>query len=381
MNRDYVIVGGGLAGGLIALAVRQVQPAATITIVERDNRPGGNHTWAFHSADVPAAAECFVRPLIHAAWPGYTVRFPGYERRVSSRYAAVSVERFAEVLDSSGCELLTNTHADTLGRNTVELSDGKTIAARCVIDARGPTADATRTAGYQKFVGLEVELESPWPQALPTVMDATVPQDDGYRFVYTLPFTPTRVLVEETHFADTPDLDRVKLRSRIHEHLRGNGVSSWRVLREESGVLPMPWSGGDIRVDPAAPLTVGYAGGWFQPATGYSFPLAVRLALAVANVGPESAHLAAAAYARRLAPRQRFSRFLNRLLFTLVTPDQRWQVFRRLYRSLPDAVLARFYACEFGAIDAGRLLLGWPPPLSPFRLLQRSEVRPCPSPS
>lgn len=379
-RRDYVIVGGGLSGGMIALALRHLRPRATVTIVERGGRVAGNHTWAFHALDVPAAADGFVRPLVLANWPGYEVRFPGYERDVPQRYAAVTADRFAATLEAGGCELMTRAEAANVTATTVRLTNGTEFSGRCVIDARGPTAESRSGSGYQKFLGLEVECDRPWPSRLPTVMDATVPQDDGYRFVYSLPFTTTRVLVEDTYFSDSPHLDSVKLRTRVGDYLKDRGMHSWQVVREESGVLPMPWCRDASRADPAGPLLAGYAGGWFHPATGYSFPHAVRLALAVASVPPEQAGAAAAALARTMAPRQRFSRFLNRLLFTLVTPTERWRVFRRLYRTLPDAMLARFYACEFGRIDAGRLLLGWPPPLSPSRLFLRPEVRPCPQP-
>ncbi len=379
-RRDYLIVGGGLAGGLIALAVRHLQPRATVTVVERGDRPGGNHTWAFHSHDLPPAADGFVRPLVAADWPGYRVQFPGYRRDVPSRYAAISAGRFAAAVENCGCDLRTRAEAVVVAADRVELADATTLHGRCVIDARGPAAEPPASAGFQKFVGLEVETDRPWPHATPTVMDAVVSQDDGFRFVYALPFTPTRLLVEDTYFSDCPHLDRAKLRSRVGDYLRAAGVRNWRVLREESGVLPMPWAGGRVAVNPTGPLAAGYAGGWFHPATGYSFPLAVRLAVAVASVPPGQAHAAAAGVARRAAPRQRFARFLNRLLFTAVTPAERWQVFRRLYRSLPDSLLARFYALEFGPVDAGRLLVGWPPPLSPSRLFPRPEVRPCPSP-
>jgi lycopene beta-cyclase len=378
---DYLIVGGGLAGGLIALAVRHHQPDATVTVLERAARPAGNHTWAFHALDVPAAADGFVRQLVTTNWAGYRVRFPGYERVVSSSYAAVTADQFAEVVSQSGCELLTGSEVVHLSADRAVLDDGRELHGRCVVDARGPVADPPPGCGFQKFVGLEVETDQPWPHPLPIVMDAVVPQQDGYRFVYALPFGPNRVLVEETYFSDTSNLDRDKLRSQVGDYLRAAGVSSWQVIREEAGVLPMPWTGRGVHAKSGGPLAVGYAGGWFHPATGYSFPLAVRLALAVASVPPEQAQAAAAGLARRVARQQRFGRFLNRLLFTLVTPDQRWQVFRRLYRSLPDALMNRFYACEFGAIDAARLLAGWPPPLSPSRLILRPEVRPCPSPT
>jgi lycopene beta-cyclase len=200
-------------------------------------------------------------------------------------------------------------------------------------------------------------------------MDATVEQTDGFHFVYTLPLTPTRVLVEDTYFSDTPDLDRETTRTQVERYL-GERVGGWRVIREESGVLPMPWRPEPRRNGPG-PLVGGYAGGWFHPATGYSFPVALRFALAVASVPPEDAARAANTLARRLRPRWQFARFLNRLLFQFVPPDGRWQVFARLYRTLPPAVLARFYALEFTAADAGRILVGRPPRIDLLRPLRR----------
>jgi hypothetical protein len=108
--------------------------------------------------------------------------------------------------------------------------------------------------------------------------------------------------------------------------------------------------------------------------------VAVRVALAIASVSPADARNTLRRLAGRIAPRQRFARFLNRLLFTLVVPEQRWQVFRRLYRAVPDATLHRFYALEFGALDAARMVVGWPPPVALSRLIHRPEPTPCQSP-
>jgi len=373
-EHDYIIVGGGLQGGLIALTLRQIQPHARVMLIERGPRPAGNHTWSFHAADLPAESEPIVRPLIVGKWSGYWVKFPDYSCNVASAYASISSEFFADALETCGCDLLTNTIATAIAPNRVQLADGSELAARCVIDARGPeAAEVPSGTGYQKFVGLEIETERPWPETLPTVMDATVPQTDGYRFVYTLPFTPHRILIEDTYFADGNALDYAVLRQRVEDVIVAANIGTWRILREESGVLPMPWAGAGISGNASGLLVTGYAGGWFHPATGYSFPLAVRLALAIANCSPDRAHMAAKSLARKIVPRQQFARLLNRLLFTVVVPSERWQVFRRLYRSLPDSLLNRFYALEFGAIDAARLLVGWPPPLALSRLIHRPE--------
>jgi lycopene beta-cyclase len=379
---DYVLVGGGLQSGLLALALKDRRPAARVVVVEAADRLGGNHTWSFHAADVPAAAAPLVEPLVVAAWPAYEVRFPGRTRVVPSRYATISADRFAAVVrgavESGGWELRLNARAVEVGRHRVALESGEQLAGRCVIDSRGPHA-AGSGCGYQTFLGLEVETRDPWPDRRPVVMDARVPQGDGFHFIYTLPLGPTRVLVEDTYFSDSPRLDAAAARAAVEAHL-AERVRGWRVVRRESGVLPMPWRA-DRPPEAAGPVRGGYAGGWFHPATGYSFPVAVRFALAVAAVPPEDAARAAAALAARLEPRRRFARLLNRLLFRLVPPEARWQVFARLYRTLPPGVLARFHALEFSTADALRLLVGRPPRIDPVRALRRPGQYPCLSPN
>ena len=74
-------------------------------------------------------------------------------------------------------------------------------------------------------------------------MDATVPQDDGFRFVYVLPLAEDRVLVEDTCFSDTDILDREALRARALAYAREKGLGPFEVVREEEGVLPLPWTG------------------------------------------------------------------------------------------------------------------------------------------
>lgn len=369
---DYVLAGGGLQNGLVALALARQQPGASVALVEADDRLGGNHTWSFHAADVPAGAAELVRPLVVASWPGYEVRFPGHHRTLASPYATITCERFDAVLRSAarvcGWDLRLGSRVEAVASDGVALATGERLAARCVIDSRGPLRRTTG-CGYQKFVGLEVETDRPWPDRLPTVMDAAVAQSDGFHFLYTLPFSPTRVLVEDTFFSDTPALDAEACRRRVTDYLEQR-TGRWRILREESGVLPMPWSADLPEAPGNGPVRGGYSGGWFHPATGYSFPAALRFALAVAAVPPEAARGGTAALAQRLRPRWAFARFLNWLLFRLVPPDGRWQVFARLYRTLSPAVLARFYALEFSAADAARIVFGRPPrvdPLRPFR--------------
>jgi lycopene beta-cyclase len=358
---EYVLVGGGLQNALIAMALLDRPRPPCIALVERGERLGGNHTWCFHAGDAPAGAS-WIDPLVVQRWGGHEVLFPTLRRRIASEYAAISSERLdavvrARLAAAPGSALFLGRSARSIGPDRVVLEDGEVLSAPVVIEARGPSSQDG--AGYQKFLGLELALDRPHGLTEPTLMDATVLQVDGYRFVYVLPLAPDRLLVEDTYFSDRADLDRDALRARVLGYARSRGFGRAEVVREEEGVLPMPWRGSGLPRPSASPLAAGYQGGWFHPATGYSFPIAARLAALVARAeplfGPELERLAASV--RRQAT---FARQLNRLLFRWCEPGQRWQILERFYR-LPEALIRRFYALELEPGDMARLVLGRPP--------------------
>lgn len=363
---DVVLVGGGLQNGLIALALLYHRPGCRIAMIERGERIGGNHLWCFHAGDVPAEQRAWVDPLVRVRWPSYRVHFPELERRLEHEYAAVPSEQLRDVVETAlerapGCQLALSTEATSIARDHVVCGDGSRFDAPLVVDARGP--DRLTTAGavaYQKFVGLELELSSPCPIETPIVMDARVPQSDGFRFVYVLPFDAHHVLVEDTYFSDTPDLDVHTLRSEILRYAALHGMKVRNVGREEVGVLPLPAR--SVPPTPAdGPLVAGYQGGWFHPTTGYSFPTAVRVAAHLASSPPGRER--GQKWDAMLAEQRRQLRFcliLNRLFFGAFAPADRWNVIERFYR-LPEDTVRRFYAMQLTASDRARIVCGRPP--------------------
>jgi lycopene beta-cyclase len=365
MSFEGILVGGGLQSALIALAVLQRHPHARLALVEREHALGGVHTWSFHAGDLGEAMARVVEPLVVRRWPGYEVAFPGLARRLEQPYASISSGRLAEVVEAAlarapNARLVRGVAATHLHAHGVQLATGEWLAGTQVIDARGPEAGAAQA--FQKFVGLELELMEAPARERPVVMDATVAQHDGFRFVYTLPLAAERWLIEDTYYSDSPALDEPLLTRRVLDYARAQGLRVSRVLRTERGVLPLP-----LELPPpalpgdAGALVAGYRGGWFHPTTGYSLPCAARLAELVADSWP------AAPAPERLAALQgeqreqaRFATLLNRLLFRACAPEQRWRVLERFYR-LPEPSIARFYALQTTRADRARILLGAPP--------------------
>jgi len=378
LDVDYALVGGGLQNGLIALALGAQRPGTRIALIERGSSVGGNHTWCFHAADVPERAAAWIDPLVIARWQGYDVAFPAFTRSLATPYACVSSQRLHErVVAELGASVHLSTIAEHVDAHEVVVRDARgrreTICARVVIDARGPDHATPLACGWHKFLGRELQLAARHDVQQPLLMDATVPQRDGFRFMYVLPLAADRLLVEDTYFSDGSSFDVAASRVEIERYAAAKGWRLASVAREEPGILPMPWKLAPPAV--RAPLVAGYAGGWFHPVTGYSFPIAARLAALVAAqpadalFGPELAAFAAE-HARQLA----FAQRLTHMLFHRFSPAQRHNVLARFYR-LPEPAICRFYALQLTALDRARMFAGRPPRGMSWRAVFGLEAR------
>jgi lycopene beta-cyclase len=365
-EQDYLLLGGGLQNCLIALLLLNRHPHLRITLVEKEGTLCGNHTWSFHAADVPEDCQGMVRTLVQHAWDRYDVFFQTVKREVRCGYQTILSEHLSDTVSSqmgasSSAALRLNATVVSVDENGATLKDGTRLRSRHVIDARGiKQKNPKKGTGYQKFVGLELSLREPSPYNHPVLMDACVPQEDGYRFFYVLPFARDRVLVEETRFSGNPAIDIAEGRRAVLDYAEENGLEVRAINRSECGVLPMPFTMPESW--PASmPIQAGYRGGLFHPATGYSFPIALRFAAHVARTAPESPlGVEWELLIKRHRRQYRFGAFLNRLLFTAVTPRHRHTIFERFYR-LPEEVIERFYRMEMGRLDKIRMFVGRPP--------------------
>ena len=361
---DILFAGGGLASCLTALRLSQVRPGLGIAILDPGERLGGDHVWSSFDADMTPAQRDWTAPLYEARWPGYSVAFPGFGRRIAMGYASATSER----LDAAVRPIAAHVRAEVvdIAPRCVTLAGGSRLAAGTVIDGRGARASAALDLRWQKFVGLEVGLEADHGLAEPVVMDATVPQKDGYRFVYLLPFGPRRLLIEDTYYSDGPELDEAMLDARIQAYAQAKGWRIATVARRERGVLPVAL-GGDMDAfwaeTPGGVPRIGMRAALFHPTTGYSFPDAVRTADLIAglpSLAPEAIDAAVRGMSIAAWRARGFYRMLDRMLFLAAAPDQRYRVLQRFY-GLGEGLIGRFYAGRSTLADKARILAGRPP--------------------
>jgi len=366
MTPDLLLAGAGLANALIALAVAEARPGTRILMLDRASGPSDSHTWSFHAPDLAPEWHRRIARAVRGCWPDQEVRFPSHARTLRAGYASIGSSELAALLeDTPGISLRWGSEVTTMDGAGATLACGARIAAACVIDGRGAQPSRHLVAGYQKFVGLELETEAPHGVPRPVIMDATVPQQDGYRFVYLLPFSPTRLLIEDTRYSDGAALDEDALARSVWAYAEAHGWRG-REVRRERGVLPIAlahdapafWAQAG---DGAVP--VGLRAGLFHPVTGYSLPVAARVADVVAGTRPlttTAVFEAVRAHAITRARSDRFLRLLNRMLFRGCAPGDRHRVLSRFYR-LPEPLIERFYAGRLTPLDRLRIITGKPP--------------------
>lgn len=366
LHFDVILVGGGLANGLIAWRLATRHPTLRILLVEKEATLGGNHTWSFYQRDLTPAQHVWIAPLVVQRWPGYKVRFPKHSRTLETACYSITSERFHQVLmQALGKRIMLTATVTEIGPQSVAI-DGLQYQAQTIIDGRGHVGSMHMAYAFQKFVGHEVMLHAPHGQVLPIIMDATVVQEDGYRFVYTLPFSDDRILVEDTYYSTTPDIDLVAIRKRIDAYIVSRGWSLAKVIREETGVLPILLSG-DMQAfwrdkPPLLPCS-GLRAGLFHATTGYSLLYAVRLAdeiSALETFEAKTVYRLVRRFSVRQWQSQGFMRLLNRMLFFAGAPENRYALLQRFYR-LPQALIERFYAVQPTLRDKLRILSGKPP--------------------
>jgi len=376
---DVVLVGLGFANGILAYRLKQQRPDLRMLIVEKKEKLGGEYTWSFFATDLEPEEMEWVSPLIGQRWDRHEIIFPKFSRTLPTPYHAIPSENLYQALENLGVEVLLGSTAAELAPGRVVLESGRAVEAGCVFDGRGLREGSRFATGYQKFVGIDVTLEKPHNLSAPIIMDATVEQQDGFCFMYTLPWGPDTLMFEDTRYSETPDIDIEGYKRGMIEYGAARGWKVKSVDRVEFGCLNVP-----MEHDPelqndwkkGVPV-VGIRAGIFHPITSYAAPPAIRLAERIARL-PQLESRAVAEFVQKsipaVLPPLGLFHVLNRMLFLAAPPKERYRVLQYFYTK-NDGFVARFYAGKLKPLDYLNLFIGVPPvnPLRIYRLFSKPK--------
>lgn len=102
-----------------------------------------------------------------------------------------------------------------------------------------------------------------------TIMDFSVPQTHGTTFVYVLPLSPTKALIEYTIFSENL-LNDDDYNKELTSYLgKIDGLKNYTIVEQEFGVIPM--TNAHFASFKNGIHFIGTAGGQTKPSTGYTF--------------------------------------------------------------------------------------------------------------
>lgn len=280
---DYLIVGGGAAGLSLAYHMAQEPRLADkkILLIEPETKQQNDRTWSFW-ADEPGLFD----GIVAHEWRQIAFRSLGFERVIDLgryRYKTINGLDYYRFVHRA---LVANVQFTVL-RGTVEslenisagisaATSAGTFTARYAFDSRPPDlANLKQPQKHryllQHFVGWEIETDdNVFDPATVEFMDFRGEQQQEARFMYVLPFTPRKALVEYTLFSEET-LPQAEYEAAIRQYLRTNlGLKTYRVSATETGAIPMTDHPLPARTGQHI-INIGTRGGRAKPSTGYAF--------------------------------------------------------------------------------------------------------------
>ena len=306
---DIILAGSGLSGLTLALefARRPFFHDQKILLLDRDAKTKNDRTWCFWATDKEMEA---LPPVVFRSWDRCLFFGEKYETTLDISPYRYRMIRGLDFYRWAKTELAKSPHIQRITANitgldaetgTVATDQGDFSGRRIFNSALTkipllPEASSMYpnppftpipnpqppipnpqppipnfTFLLQHFKGYLLETPVPvFDPGLMTFMDYRLDQKGETRFVYVLPFSENRALVEFTVFSPAlcaaEEYD-AELNRYIREFLK---IKSFRIEEQEFGVIPMS----DFPFSPAAEgrvINIGTAGGFVKASSGYAF--------------------------------------------------------------------------------------------------------------
>jgi lycopene beta-cyclase len=285
----YIIAGGGMAGLSLAFYLNQNPffKDKKILIIDREEKNTNDHTWCFWEKSRSPFEE-----IIAQKWKGVwfhgTNNFSQFLDLEDYTYKMIRGIDFYEYIipmlkENPNISFL---QADVLEvTETVKTSKGDFYASEFVFDSsfRSKYNNPDYHNMLQHFKGWVIETTKPvFKVNEPTLFDFRIEQKNELRFVYVLPHSETKALIEFTIFSDnliTEEEYEFYLKKYIEETIKVGEyqikLDEYQISETEFGVIPMSDEPHEVSPSPKV-IRIGTSGGYVKASTGYTFQRSQR---------------------------------------------------------------------------------------------------------
>ena len=272
---DYIICGGGASGLLLSNALLSDKHFndKKILIIEKDSKTDNDKTFGFWNDK-----ESVLDNIVFKEWEYAEFRDSNSHNSFllsPYKYKMIKSNEFYlyigdKISKASNFTYLNSTvnEIDQVN-NTVKTNDGEFSSKIIFSSIYNEVSFKKYPLLKQHFIGWTIETKNEnFDDNKITFMDFSVDQKDEIRFMYILPFSKNKALIEYTLFSGEIINDD-EYEKEIKAYLKKKNILNYSIVEKEKGMIPMtcyPF----FENNTDTYFQIGTAGGWSKPSTGYT---------------------------------------------------------------------------------------------------------------
>ena len=272
---DYIICGGGASGLLLSNALLSDKHFndKKILIIEQDSKTDNDKTFGFWNDK-----ESVLDNIVFKEWEYAEFRDSNSHNSFllsPYKYKMIKSNEFYlyigdKISKASNFTYLNSTvnEIDKVN-NKVKTDDGEFSSSIIFSSIYNEVSFKKYPLLKQHFIGWTIETKNEnFDDNKITFMDFSVDQKDEIRFMYILPFSKNKALIEYTLFSGEIINDD-EYEKEIKAYLKKKNILNYSIVEKEKGMIPMtcyPF----FENNTDTYFQIGTAGGWSKPSTGYT---------------------------------------------------------------------------------------------------------------
>lgn len=272
---DYIICGGGASGLLLSNALLSDKHFndKKILIIEKDSKTDNDKTFGFWNDK-----ESVLDNIVFKEWEYAEFRDSNSHNSFllsPYKYKMIKSNEFylyiGDKISKASNFTYLNTTVNEIDQvnNKVKTNDGEFSSSIIFSSIYNEVSFKKYPLLKQHFIGWTIETKNEnFDDNKITFMDFSVDQKDEIRFMYILPFSKNKALIEYTLFSSDIISDD-EYEKEIKTYLKKKNILNYSIVEKEKGMIPMtcyPF----FENNTDTYFQIGTAGGWSKPSTGYT---------------------------------------------------------------------------------------------------------------
>ncbi len=289
---DYIFIGAGCAA--LSLLMRMINGSLLVgkqvLVIDKETKKKNDRTWCFWEKEAG-----FFEPVVCKQWNSMWFYGENFSKQLAIAPYSYKMIRgidfynycFDTIRQQPAIDILYGDISDVsfddsriqfkIGNKPYGFKDAVVFNS---IPNEKEIAKQKPVQLLQHFKGWIVETAAPFfNPAEATLMDFRVAQTNGTTFVYVLPLSSTKALVEYTLFSEKILPDNIYndgLKQYLQQYLQ---LTTYKIAEEEFGIIPMtdakfPWYANGM-------YHIGAAGGQTKASSGYTFQFIQKQSAAI----------------------------------------------------------------------------------------------------